>query len=80
MTCMTWTCCWTDHSNGCPRHDVPMEIRKKSSDSYKDCLAWVCADHAAFVQRGYEKPKELHELEHTARILFKWAQEDKARA
>ena len=64
----TFTCCWTDHSNGCPQDDI-------SGQKFESTLDWLRAYHGAHVKRGYEQQKTDAELERQAATLDRWKAE-----
>lgn len=72
---MVWTCCWTDHSNGCPRDDVEWKGNDEAS-----VRQWYSEDHAARVRRGYEQPKSAEDLSATTDRFLVICREEWARS
>jgi hypothetical protein len=63
---MAWmhTCCWTDHSKGCPAKVVP--LRKNRIPIYTDdevgARQWWLDDCRARIRMGYSQPMTDEEL------------------
>lgn len=66
---MAWiySCCWTDHSNGCPSDDVAWKGDPRQYD-----LDWI----EAKVRRGYRKPMSPEDLTHRLDTLERWRVRD----
>lgn len=72
---MTWTCCWTDHSKGCPNPGY-----KKYNHLEKNldlCRWWINENYGNRFRMGYDKEEKTPaELEKLALKMWEFCQED----
>lgn len=71
---MAWihTCCWTDHSNGCPEEDI-------ARGGVPNAREWYLAWRAVRVKRGYEKQAEAEKLNADADRFLQYLREERGR-
>ena len=72
MTSWTYSCCWTDHRNGCPAQDIEISKYANTRDGWHQ---WHEDYHIARVKRGYEQEKSAEKLNIEADKIWQLSQE-----
>ena len=72
---MRFTCCWTDHSKGCPAKEL-REIFERTEHSQANLEMWFRLSHGVKVRLGYEEQLSEAEIKRYCKTLWKWEQED----